>query len=174
MKRNEETTIYIVSGPCGAGKSTITKQMAKQIDPSALIEGDLLLHMCEDGNGLTWSERLSLKWQNLLSITRNFAQHDLNIIIDTVVEDELAWFCGQLSDLNVNIKYVVLRADENILIRRLKNRGNPELIDRSLFLLNQLENESANHPYLFDTTNKKPADIATAIIQETDYYLSNL
>ncbi|WP_207953406.1 hypothetical protein [Paenibacillus agricola] len=37
----------------------------------------------------SWEERLSLTWENILALTRNFIHHNLNVIIDFVVEDDL-------------------------------------------------------------------------------------
>lgn len=43
-------------------------------------------------------------------------QHDLYVVINFVVEEELDWFCKHLSDSNVRLKYVVLKADKEKII----------------------------------------------------------
>lgn len=167
-------TIYIISGPCGVGKSTLAKELARTVKKSALIKGDDFLSMYEEGSAPPWEENLSIMWKSMLSITQTLIQHDYNVIIDIVVEDELEWFCKHFTHLDLRIKYVVLRADENILIDRLNKRGDQFLIDRSLFLLNQLENESANAKYLYDSTNKKPAEILEDILNSSDFNLDKM
>lgn len=167
-------TIYIISGPCGVGKSTLAKELSRTVKKSALIKGDDFLSMYEEGSAPPWEENLSIMWKNMLSITQTLILHDYNVIIDIVVENELEWFCKHFAYLNLKIKYVVLRADENILIERLNQRGDPFLIDRSLFLLNQLENAPANAKYLYDTTNKKPAEILDDIMNSSDFYLDKI
>ncbi|MDM5340571.1 AAA family ATPase [Fictibacillus enclensis] len=151
--------IYIFSGPCGVGKSTITKMLAESLEKVVLIQGDDIHSMFVGRDQPSWGDQLSIVWQNTLSITRNFLDHGLNIVLDYVVEDELEWFCRELSGYDVELYYIVLRADEDVLVQRLQERGDVNLIDRSLFLLNQLENDPANRTYLYDTTNKTPKEI---------------
>jgi broad-specificity NMP kinase len=165
MFTHEEKTIYIISGPCGVGKSTLAKELARRLKKSALIKGDDFLSMYEEGSVPPWDEQLVIMWKNILSLTQTFIQHDFHVIIDTVVEDELEWFCKHFSYLNLHIKYVVLRADEDILMERVNNRGDTHLIERSLFLLNKLENALANAPFIYDTTDKQPAEVLSDIIK---------
>jgi len=37
-------TLYIITGPSGVGKSTISKRIAESTNKSALIEGDEIYH----------------------------------------------------------------------------------------------------------------------------------
>ena len=170
-KANEQI-IYLVSGPLGVGKSTTTKELAQKVKRCVLIEGDDLLHMYKGELQPTWEERLDLTWKNILALTRNFIQHDLNVVIDFVVEEELEWFCNQLSDLNVTLKYVVLRADKEVLMERLHTRGdNTHSVQRSMFLLDKLEGYPSNSQFLLDTTLKHPAKIAEEIINDSSFYI---
>jgi broad-specificity NMP kinase len=159
MSKQNGRTIYIISGPCGVGKSTISRIFAEEMEHVVLIEGDKIHSMLVGKDELPWERQLTIVWENILSVSRNFIEHGLDVVIDYVVEDELEWFCEHMSDLNVEIKYVVLRADKNTIVERLNKRGNPDLIERSLFLLSKLEKSSLNKPYLYDTTNKKPGEI---------------
>nr|WP_269845584.1 AAA family ATPase [Paenibacillus selenitireducens] len=160
----DKHVVYLLSGPCGVGKSTVSKMLSQELKHAALIVGDNIMHMFEEGYEPPWEKRLSLTWDNITALTRNFISQDIDVIIDYVVEDELEWFCQNLADLTVDIKYVVLRANEDTLIERLNQRGNQELINRSLFLLRQLEGAVHNQPYLLDTTVKEPAAIVKEVL----------
>ncbi|WP_349305742.1 AAA family ATPase [Bacillus sp. FJAT-49711] len=165
--------IYIISGPCGVGKSTIAKEVAKLVPNCALVEGDHLLHFYDDHSMLPWEERLWIAWKNLVDVTKNLLQHKLNVVIDFVVEDELKWFCTYFAHLEIQFKYVVLRADKETLVDRITERGDTYMVDRSLFLLNKLENETPfNEPFLYDTTSKQPADIVKDIIEQKRFELT--
>ena len=171
MNLHTEKMIYIISGPCGVGKSTLAKELANHLEKSALVHGDNFLEMYGAGSEPPWDERLAIMWENILSFTHSLIHHDYNVIIDIVVEDELQWFCKHFSHLNVKIKYVVLRADKDSLIQRITKRGDTYLIDRSLFLLNQLENTPENRLHLYDTTNKQPFNILKDIMSSSNFDL---
>ncbi|MBS4178191.1 AAA family ATPase [Bacillus sp. FJAT-49731] len=167
-----ERNIFIISGPCGVGKSTVAKEIARQVPKSALIHSDDFLNMYDEASSPPWEEQLAIMWKGTLALTNTLLQHDFHVVIDTVVEDELDWFCRHFAQMDVKIKYVVLRADEEILIERINKRGDTFMIDRSLFLLNQLENDTPfNKPYLLNTVHKKPTDIASDIINLSKYEL---
>ncbi|MFD1676531.1 AAA family ATPase [Alicyclobacillus fodiniaquatilis] len=158
-----DSTIYLISGPCGVGKSTVSKEVAQRIPRSVLLIGDNLLHMYQ-GYDAPWEERLSLAWTNILSVTRNFIRNGWNIVIDFVVEDELEWFIHELEDMSVSFHYIVLVADETTLLERINRRGSPELSERSLFLLNKLKKSDTNRSFLYDTSSKSPTIIAEDIL----------
>lgn len=157
MNKEGEKSIYIISGPYGVGKSTISKALVQEFKEVALIEGDQIKLMVGGQDPPSWEKQLSLIWQNILSLTKNFIKNDLSVIIDYVVESELDWFSKNIPD--VKIHYVVLWADEELLIKRLTKRGEDFLIEGSLYLLNQLESALPNQNYLYDTTNKQPGEI---------------
>jgi deoxyadenosine/deoxycytidine kinase len=159
MHNRKNSSIYIISGPYGVGKSTVTKALAQEIEKAALIDGDLIKLMFGEKEQPPWEEMLTIIWKNILSLSKNFLENNINVIIDYVVESELFWLYKHLSDLNVKIHYVVLRADEDIIIRRLNQRGDDYLIEGSLYLLDKLENFLPNKNYLYDTTNKQPTEI---------------
>ncbi|TCZ69617.1 hypothetical protein E0485_23695 [Paenibacillus albiflavus] len=112
---------------------------------------------------------MNLTWENILALTRNFIINDLNVVIDFVVEDELDWFCKHISDLNVELRYIILRADKDKLIERLERRGDIESLERSLFLLNKMETSPSNNQFIYDTTLKQPNEIAQDVIDGTGY-----
>ncbi|CAM4105151.1 ATP-binding protein [Paenibacillus alkaliterrae] len=168
---NNKLIIYLISGPLGVGKSTASKELAQKIKQCVLIEGDDLLHMFKGESQPSWEERLSLTWNNILALTRNFIQHDLNVVIDFVVEDELDWFCKHISDLNVSLKYVVLRADKDKIIERLRIRGDIHSLERSLFLMSKMEASPSNERYIYDNTLKQPAETVKDIIDDSVYFI---
>ncbi|WP_226529886.1 AAA family ATPase [Metabacillus niabensis] len=165
----DQTIIYLVSGPIGVGKSTTSKELARNVPNCVLIHGDSILQMFDYGLDTAWEQRLRLTWENILAITKNFTQHGFSIVIDFVVEDELEWFCQQINDLPVTLKYIVLRADKEKLIERIHSRGDHESIDRSLFLLKKLESLPSNKPYLYDTTLKHTAEIVDTILNNNRF-----
>lgn len=151
-------SVVLLSGPCGVGKSTITKALADKLDQTMLIEGDLLFHMISD-HTINWEQKLAITWRNILSVTNNALQTNLNVVIDYVVEEELDWFISQLMKENIEVYYIVLIANEETIRNRIEKRGDIELLHRSSQLLQELSTKQANIPFLYDTTNKSITDV---------------
>lgn len=129
--------------------------------------------MLNDELSLSWEDRLQLTWKNILALTRNSLQHDLNVVIDFVVEEELDWFCKHLSDLkNVSLKYVVLIADKEKIIERLKIRGDIDSLERSLFLLNKMVSSPSINKFSYDTTLKPPSETVEEVIKSARFYVA--
>ncbi|MES9683481.1 hypothetical protein CN514_02360 [Bacillus sp. AFS001701] len=170
MNNRNNSSIYIISGPYGVGKSTVTKALAQELENAAVIEGDLIKLMFGGKKLPPWEEMLAIIWKNILSLTKNFLENNINVIIDYVVESELEWLYKHLSDLNVKIHYVVLRADDDMIISRLNQRGDDYLIKGSLYLKNKLENFLPNKKYLYDTTNKQPVEIIHDLKKRFDQF----
>ena len=156
-------TVTIISGPCGVGKSTLSRELSKTNTRTALIVGDNLMDFLEAGEPAPWEERLSLTWKNILALTRNCVENGYDVVIDYVVEDELDWFRENLRDLHATVRYLVLTADEETLRQRLSQRGDEYLVERSLFLLRQLTSAAENQNHLVNTTGKTPAEIIQEI-----------
>ncbi|RFB18926.1 AAA family ATPase [Bacillus sp. HNG] len=161
MNNRTNNSIYIISGPYGVGKSTVTKALAREMENVVRIEGDLIKSMYVGKTPLPREKQRSLLWKNILSITKNCIENNMNVMIDYVVRNELQWFCKHFSNLDVKIYYVVLRADGETLIKRLNKRGHGYLIQGSLYLLDHLEKGLPNKNHLYDTTNKLPIEIIT-------------
>lgn len=163
MNGKTKNSIYIISGPYGVGKSTVSKELANKMERVALIEGDQIKLMLKGKNLPLWEEYLTIIWQNIISLTQNYIENNINVIIDYAFESEMEWFYTKISELNVKIHYIVLRADEEILIKRLKKRGDLYLIEGSLSLLNKLEQALPSKNYLFDTTHIQPDEIINVL-----------
>lgn len=50
------SNLYIITGPAGVGKSTISKKLAQLKDKSVLIEGDEIYHQVVGGYIQAWKE----------------------------------------------------------------------------------------------------------------------
>lgn len=88
-----ENCVYIISGPPGVGKSSVSKELAYTFDKSAVIEGDSIYLMIKSGLVAPWEDDgyyMDLFWDNVISITNNLLARDMTVIINYVLfEDQI-------------------------------------------------------------------------------------
>ena len=118
-------SVYIISGPAGAGKSTTSRKIADRLIRSAHIEGDLINHMVIGGYEKPWLSQYhtDLIWLNISSLTLNFLNHDHDVVIDYVSFFHNAEFIKrQIKNNKISVKFVVLIVSEEELLLRDSQR----------------------------------------------------
>lgn len=173
LNNQESPKIYLISSPCGVGKSTLAKNLVQSVSDSVIVEGDYFLHRIDESLAdITWEEKLHIMWKNILSTTLNYLQHGMNVVIDIVVEEELEWFCRYFEHSPIRIYYIVLMAEGDVLRKRLTKRGDTYLIDRALFLVKKLGSDPINQKFLLDTTNIDSKDVLNKVLSRDDFVVN--
>lgn len=166
-------SIYLFSGPCGCGKSTLTDAFAKMLVNGGEKKQVYVIHGDDfhagfaesDNKGdvfsrgqpsdiLQWHEILSFNWECINSVARLALTRGVDVVIDYIIEDEMPILRKLAEDFNANFYYFVLTANEETLRQRITQRGDTEMIERSLFLKNKLDNMPENQGHILDSTDK--------------------
>ena len=165
--------IYCLSGPCGAGKTTLSGVLAAELSRRqggrqvCLLHGDdfhrALIGDERSPAALPWREVLRLVWDCLLSAAGHALACGVDVVVDYVVEDELPQLLQLAESRSAHLHYAVLTAPEEVLARRLLARGDAWLTERALFLREKLLAEPANTGRILDS-EALTADEATAQI----------
>ena len=169
--------VYFFSGPCGCGKSTLSKAFAKQLVNSGVANQVYLIHgddfhagfvetdnkeaFFKDGQAtdvLLWKDILKFNWDCILTVSRKALDRGLDVVIDYVIEDELPLVKNLAEEYNAGLYYVVLTASEETVRQRITARGDTDMIERALFLKNELDNMPENQGHLFDNTGMTVQD----------------
>lgn len=151
-------SIYLISGPCGCGKSTLAAELARQLPHQAyLIQGDAFHAGFVEPKDASvprtaWEDILRFNWDCILSVARKALQMGLDVVIDYIVEDELPLVQSLAREFSAALHYIVLTVSENTLCSRLTLRGDAWLTERSLFLKRKLEGMAVNQGHLLDIT----------------------
>jgi len=161
-------TFYMIGGPMGVGKTTVSQQLKSDLPNSVFLDGD----WCWDSNPFQVTEETkAMVIENICCLLNNFlhcsayenvifcwVMHQ-QIIIDSIIE--------KLDLQNCSVKCVSLLADESSLRNRLMadvNRGirTADVIDKSIARLLLYQ---ALDTYKIDTGNKTVQMIAHEIKQ---------
>ncbi len=91
------------------------------------------------------------------------------MVIDYVIEDELPRVRELAAAFQADLSYIVLTASGSEIERRIRIRGDTDLIERALFLKSKLEAMPENQGHIYDDTGKTTEDMILEI--DPDRYL---
>ena len=133
--------IILISGPAGAGKSTVSRLLSKTFGKCALIEVDLIRQMIKQGNISPFAEngvgdgQLRLGVMNACSLAKNFAQAGFHVIVDDVVSEtkRLDLYFEQLSGLDLRV-FLLLPNEETMRKRDLQRAEGSQMKESATVL----------------------------------------
>ena len=165
--------LYVITGPAGVGKSTISKRLAQNLSKSALIEGDEIYHQIIVGYIPAWKEgnHLQTFWKVCINTIRIYLQDGFDVVFNYIVAPEnLALLKNEFK--NYTIKFVVLLVDELTLLARDKERPeNCQMKERCITLLNNFKNRNYNINNILDTTNLSIEETVNLIQNNSNFIL---
>ncbi len=165
--------LYVITGPAGVGKSTVSKRLAQNLSKSALIEGDEIYHQVIGGYIPAWKEgnHLQTFWKVCINIVRSYLEDDFDVVFNYIVTPEnLALLKNEFK--NYTIKFIVLLVDESTLLLRDKERPeNCQMKERCITLLNNFKNRNYNINNILDTTNLSIEETVNLIQNNNNFIL---
>lgn len=165
--------LYLITGPAGVGKSTISKILAGSKDKCALIEGDDIYHFVKGGYVSAWKEgnHLEVFWKNCIDIIKNFLDSGYDVVFNYIInKKDLEMIIKDFSE--IEIKFVLLLADDQVLINRDNEREEDcRMGERVLVLKNNFVNQNFDKKYILDTTNMSIEKTVKEIDTNDLYYL---
>ena len=163
--------LYIITGPAGVGKSTISKEIAKKSKKSALIEGDEIYHLVCGGYESAWKKgnHLEVFWKNVINIINNFLEDGYDVIFNYIIKNNTIEMLRRTLKYE-DTKFVVLLSNEETIVKRDKERiEENQMGERSLILLKQFKEEQFDNKFILDTTNLTIEDVTNKIIEDDKY-----
>ena len=168
--------IIFVSGACGCGKTTFADAYARHLAQESgrtvyVIHGDDFRAgfvepetpggRFRDGHPadtVRWENVLRFNWDCILATAGRALREGLDTVIDYVIEDELPRVEALAEEHGADLYYFVLTAEAGEIERRIRQRGDTDLISRALFLKEKLEAMPENRGRLIDNTALTPAE----------------
>ena len=131
--------LYIITGPAGVGKSTISKGIAESSEKSVLIEGDEIYHQVVGGYVPAWKEgnHLDVFWKVCMDIIKDYLDYGYDVIFNYIIEKERFHELKEQFS-NIDMKFIVLLLKEETLLQRDKERPEGcQMKERCLVLLKE-------------------------------------
>ncbi len=166
------SNLYIITGPAGVGKSTISKKIAESKKKSVLIDGDDIYHQVIGGYVQAWKEEnhLDVFWKVCTNTIRTYLENGYDVIFNYIVTSTpLKQMYEEFKDYY--IKFIVLLVDEKTLLLRDKERPEDcQMKERCITLLNNFKNNGYNEQNILDTSNFT-VDETVAIIENDNRFI---
>ena len=158
-------SLYILTGPPGVGKTTISNELAKSLDKSVLIEGDDIYNQVVSSHVSPWKEgnHLEIFWKICLNIIDIYLNNNYNVVFNYIISPK---------DLNIlktkfknyTLRFSVLLSDEQTLLARDSRRPlDCQMHERCVILLKKFQTQYINSNNIINTTNASVKDIINTL-----------
>lgn len=165
--------LYLITGPAGVGKSTISNEIAKRSNKSVLLEGDEFYHHVISSYKPAWLEgnHLDIFWKEVINSIKLYLDNDYDVIFNYIigVEDYL-----KLKEIfkDYDIKFVVLLVDEETILKRDKLRPvDCQMNERCIILLNNFLKKNYKEENKLYTQDLTVEETVNEIINNDKYII---
>jgi len=162
--------IIFINGSINAGKSTVAKILAGELENTALLEIDSLRDMI---GWMPIEQAIPINLENAILLIKNFSKRGLNVIIPyPLSQKNYDYVMGSLNELETKIHIFTLAPR---LEKALTNRGNRELDDWERQRINHHYNIGIHNPSfgeIIDNSDQTPKETAEQILIKIDHTVS--
>jgi hypothetical protein len=156
--------IIFLNGSINAGKSTVAKLIAKNMDNIALLEIDVFHEMI---GWIPIDQAVPLNLENAVSVISNFVKRGLNVIVPyPLSQKNYGYMVGNLKETNTKIYFFTLAPK---LEKTLTNRGTRELTDQEKDRIKHHYNIGISNPTfgeIIDNSDQTPQETADYILSK--------
>lgn len=164
--------LYVITGPAGVGKSTVSKMLAERSSKSVFIDGDEIYHHVVGGYAPAWKEgnHLDIFWKVCIDMMRTYLEAGYDVVFNYIINPTNI----ELIKVSLNsftIKFTVLMVDEETLLERDSLRAEDcQMKERCIVLLNSFKNKGFNEKNILDTS-KLSAEETVQIIENDERFV---
>lgn len=170
--------LYIITGPAGVGKSTISNAIANRSNRSALVEGDEIYHQVVGGYEAAWKEgnHLDIFYKICFETIKLYLQDGYDVVFNYILNEkninDIKEFINKEFNNEIEIKFVCLMVDEETLLKRDKERPEDcQMNERCIVLLNSFKKKNFDQKNILDTSKNSVEELVNNILQNDNFII---
>ena len=159
--------MLLLSGPTAAGKNTIASEMARRLEPCAVVDFDLVRAMFANPHKTPWDGAAGLAQQQLgvhmvCDLAKRFEADGWNVVIlDVLSQATLKLYKTRLSE---SLKVVQLLPSYDVVLKRFNERG-PVLTYEQLEDVYREQTQLAGYDLRIDNAQILPEIVAEQLLE---------
>lgn len=160
--------LYLITGPAGVGKSTISRKIAESLDKSALIEGDDIYHHVVGGYVQAWKDgnHLEVFWKSVIGLITNYLSYGYDVVFNYIISKKDYEKLKEIfKDYKVVFK-VLLVSEEEIMKRDSLREKDCRMGERCIVLLNSFKNQDFDEKNIVDTTDMSIEETLKEVLKD--------
>ena len=160
--------LYLITGPAGVGKSTISRKIAESLDKSTLIEGDDIYHHIVGGYVQAWKEgnHLDVFWKSVIGLIENYLENGYDVVFNYIIDKENYEMLKEVFNKYDVIFKVLLVSEEEIMRRDALRPEDCRMNERCIVLLNSFKNQDFDKRNVLDTTNMSIEETLKEVLKD--------
>lgn len=160
--------LFLITGPCGIGKSTISKELAFNLKKSVLIEGDDIYHQVIGSYHSPWDNdnHLNTFWKVSTNIIKTYLDEGYDVVFNYIIKKE-DYYLIKDKIKNADIILTVLLSSIDTLLKRDKSRDEDyRMNERCIVLLEKFLKEDYDQKDTLYTDNLTIKETTDIILQK--------
>lgn len=158
--------LYLITGPAGVGKSTISYIIGERLAKSVVIEGDTIYNFFVGGRIKPWKEDapLDLFWNNCIYLIDSYLKNGYDVVFNYIIKPkQLNVLLEKFKSYDVIFKCLLVD-EETILKRDALRPIDCQMKERCIVLLNEFLDCNYQEKYIIDTSNLNIEEVVGKII----------
>ena len=159
--------LFVITGPAGVGKSTVTKALAERLSKCAILEGDEIYHQVY-GAEKPWADgnHLPLMWKNIICLANNYLEDNIDVVLNYIIyKDKLELIKEKFSKYEIH--FVCLMAERETVEEREIARGEEFKVGRVDTHISKFLSQGYDEKHFLKTDKK-------SVSQEVDEIVSGV